>query len=217
MGTYCGSRLPPRLKSVSNKMVVRFFSDHYDHHAGFSANWRRVEGSQETYGYITTPNYPNKYPSCATERLKVISGPKGSKIRLQIVDLDLPNGYGASIVITEGTPGQIWDEPYCLDEDYYDYYYDYYSFKDISPKNRTKIRNNKLRKDAKDNANESDRYLFGAEVLAVIRGNRPTSQWRIESRTNTVSVFWVEYGYQRQRKGVKMAWFLEESSTTFPN
>lgn len=208
MGSYCGSKLPPRLTSLSNKMIVQFSSDHHDHHSGFSASWRRVESSSEEYGYITTPNYPKRYPSCHTERLKVISGPKGSKIVMQILDLHMP-GFGANIIITEGTPGPLWDEPYCLDYDYYDYY-DYRS--DVGTKSK-KERKKLFREDAKDE--DDNRYLYDADVIAIIRGNTPTSKWRIESKTNTVSVYFVEYGYRQRRKGMKMVWFLEKPSNDF--
>ena len=210
MGTYCGSNLPPRLTSLSNKMIVQFNSDHHDHKSGFSASWRRVDTSTEEYGYITTPGYPNKYPSCHTERLKVISGPKGSTINMQILDLDLPNYAGAYVVITEGTPGPIYDQPYCLDYDYYDYY----DYRSDSGRVKSKKEKRKLfREDEQDQ--EENRYIYGADEIATIRGNRPTSKWRIQSKTNTVSIYFVEYGYRGRRKGLKMAWFLEKPTNDF--
>ena len=130
MGPYCGSWTPPSFTSVDNKVRLEFRSDSLDQKSGFRAVWKSVKTRNETFGFITTPNYPDNHPDCGSWRLAVISAPKGYKIVFQVIDLDLPK-FGGDVLVYEGTPFRVVDEsPYCSEfYDYYDYYYynyDYY-------------------------------------------------------------------------------------------
>ena len=130
MGPYCGSWTPPSFTSVDNKVRLEFRSDSLDQKSGFRAVWKSVKTRNETFGFITTPNYPDNHPDCGSERLAVLSAPKGYKIVFQVIDLDLPK-FGGDVLVYEGTPFRVVDEsPYCSEYDYYDYYYYYYDYYD---------------------------------------------------------------------------------------
>ncbi|XP_075408563.1 cubilin [Tenrec ecaudatus] len=66
LGIYCGSNLPPRIISHSNKLWIKFKSDLVGSRSGFSANWdgsaTGCGGNLTTpSGSFMSPNYPMPY------------------------------------------------------------------------------------------------------------------------------------------------------------
>ncbi|XP_004716072.1 cubilin [Echinops telfairi] len=66
LGIYCGSKLPPRIISHSNKLWIKFKSDLVGSRSGFSANWdgsaTGCGGNLTTpSGSFLSPNYPMPY------------------------------------------------------------------------------------------------------------------------------------------------------------
>jgi cubilin len=93
---FCGKTIPPIIRSKSNKMTVRFFSDYNQNGQGFLATWKQVlpedviEG--QTEGVFTSPNYPNKYPP-NTKVSKSFVIPQNSKVEFTVVDFNTEGGY----------------------------------------------------------------------------------------------------------------------------
>ncbi|XP_050407117.2 cubilin, partial [Patella vulgata] len=92
LGRFCGSVLPPVLTSTSNTMTVRFGSDSSIAHEGFSASYLSLNASTlcgaaltDTFGVITSPNYPGNYPH-QRECIWTISVPDGNQILLNVTD-----------------------------------------------------------------------------------------------------------------------------------
>ncbi|XP_046392545.1 cubilin-like [Ischnura elegans] len=95
MGRYCGSELPPVLRSVENVMTVMFHSDYSISHDGFSAQYTFIDGSTicggtyfATVGVLQSPGYPNMY-SPNKDCTWIIQVPTGQQIKLNVTEFDL--------------------------------------------------------------------------------------------------------------------------------
>uniref|UniRef100_A0A8C5UZ61 Cubilin n=1 Tax=Microcebus murinus TaxID=30608 RepID=A0A8C5UZ61_MICMU len=93
LGIYCGSNLPPRIISHSNKLWLKFKSDVADSRSGFSAYW---DGSStgcggnltSSRGTFTSPNYPMPYYH-SSECYWWLKASHGSPFELQFKDFHL--------------------------------------------------------------------------------------------------------------------------------
>ncbi|XP_068906568.1 cubilin-like isoform X2 [Tenebrio molitor] len=97
LGTYCGSKLPDSIKTSGNEAVVRFITTKVQKHNlnGFSLEFQAsletcggtIEASE---GTIKSPDYPaphKSYRRCSW----FIKVPKGRRVTLKIIDIDLDN------------------------------------------------------------------------------------------------------------------------------
>ena len=85
LATLCGNVIPKPLKSQSNKMTVKFYSDESENKPGFQAKWKGIENP--TSGEFKSPNYPENYNN--RERVsQILEAPKGSRIEINIVDFE---------------------------------------------------------------------------------------------------------------------------------
>jgi len=115
---YCGKQEPAPFISTGNKLCVKFFSDESQTAQGFSASYEAVDrptnpGDQcgavltSPVGLITSPNYPEPYPSneeCNTT-IKVAKGP--IKVAFQAFDVGNTNCEDDYVVIDEPIQGKI--------------------------------------------------------------------------------------------------------------
>ncbi|XP_066271849.1 CUB and sushi domain-containing protein 1-like [Branchiostoma lanceolatum] len=96
LGVFCGTSLPPTVRTVGNVMSVKFSSDYSETRAGFKAKYSIVTDcvygenltltNSVTEGYITSPNYPGDYPNnidCSW----TITAPSTSRIQLDFLGM----------------------------------------------------------------------------------------------------------------------------------
>ncbi|XP_037366570.1 cubilin isoform X2 [Talpa occidentalis] len=93
LGKYCGSILPPRIISHSNKLWLKFQSDSFDSRSGFSAYWdgslTGCGGNLTTpTGTFTSPNYPMPYYH-NSECYWWLRSSRGSPFELEFEDFHL--------------------------------------------------------------------------------------------------------------------------------
>ncbi|KAI4498132.1 hypothetical protein M0802_006618 [Mischocyttarus mexicanus] len=90
IGRYCGTSMPPTIKSTSNIVVIVFMSDWSYESEGFSLSYDIICGGEftELTGVITSPMYPNPYHSSRTCTYEIML-PSSKGIVLSILDLDL--------------------------------------------------------------------------------------------------------------------------------
>ncbi|KAM9673713.1 cubilin [Trichechus inunguis] len=93
LGIYCGSNLPPRIISHSNKLWIKFKSDIFDSGSGFSAYWdgsaTGCGGNLTTpSGVFTSPNYPMPYYH-SSECYWWLKSSHGSPFELEFNDFHL--------------------------------------------------------------------------------------------------------------------------------
>ncbi|XP_078346439.1 A disintegrin and metalloproteinase with thrombospondin motifs 6-like isoform X2 [Oculina patagonica] len=114
---YCGKQEPAPFISTGNKLCVKFFSDESQTAQGFSASYEAVNrpanpGDQcgavltSPVGLITSPNYPEPYPSneeCNTT-IKVAKGP--IKVAFQAFDVGNTNCEDDYVIIDEPIQGK---------------------------------------------------------------------------------------------------------------
>jgi len=82
LATLCGNVIPKPLKSQSNKMTVKFYSDESENKPGFQAKWKGIE---KTSGEFKSPNYPKNYNNREFVS-QILEAPKGSRIEINILD-----------------------------------------------------------------------------------------------------------------------------------
>ncbi|XP_076655704.1 cubilin [Halictus rubicundus] len=90
LGRYCGTTLPPTLKSNSNEVLVVFKSDLTFQRGGFTLSYTILCGGvfTESNGTFHSPMYPGTYHSsreCSYE----IAQPPGKRIMLNIMDMEI--------------------------------------------------------------------------------------------------------------------------------
>ncbi|EFN66210.1 Cubilin [Camponotus floridanus] len=125
LGRYCGSDMPPTIKSNTNTLVVIFESDWSYEFEGFTMSYETLCGGEfhEETGILKSPFYPNIYHGARTCIYEIIQSPNKG-IVLTIEDMDIegrepPNCYFDYIEIYDG-----YDEnakklaTLCGDEDY---------------------------------------------------------------------------------------------------
>lgn len=114
---YCGKQEPAPFFSTGNKLCVKFFSDESQTAQGFSASYEAVDrpsnpGDQcgavltSPVGLITSPNYPEPYPSneeCNTT-IKVVKGP--INVAFQAFDVGNVNCEDDYVVVDEPIQGK---------------------------------------------------------------------------------------------------------------
>lgn len=90
LGRYCGSELPPTIKSSSNILVVIFKSDWSYELEGFVMSYETLCGGEfyEETGIIKSPFYPTSYPGSKTCIYEIIQQPNKG-IVLTIEDMDI--------------------------------------------------------------------------------------------------------------------------------
>ncbi|KAL0113327.1 hypothetical protein PUN28_012468 [Cardiocondyla obscurior] len=95
LGRYCGSDMPPSVKSNSNNLVVFFKSDWSLETEGFTLSYETLCGGEfhEESGIIKSPFYPNTYHHSRTCIYEIIL-PPGKGIVLTMEDMDIEGrGY----------------------------------------------------------------------------------------------------------------------------
>lgn len=114
---YCGKQEPAPFFSTGNKLCVKFFSDESQAAQGFSATYEAVDrptnpGDQcgailtSPVGLVTSPNYPEPYPSneeCNTT-IRVAKGPV--KVAFQAFDVGSASCEDDFVIIEEPTDGK---------------------------------------------------------------------------------------------------------------
>lgn len=90
LGRYCGSDMPPAIKSNSNNLLVFFKSDWSYEGEGFTLSYETLCGgeSHEASGIIKSPFYPNSYQHSRTCIYEIVQ-PSGKGIVLTIEDMDI--------------------------------------------------------------------------------------------------------------------------------
>ncbi|KAI1888818.1 hypothetical protein AGOR_G00172670 [Albula goreensis] len=93
IGKYCANQRPPLLVSHSNRLWIKFRSDHSATFQGFSAHWDGTQtgcgGTLTTStGSFSSPNYPLPYHPNA-ECYWLIKASGGSRVQLQFGDFHL--------------------------------------------------------------------------------------------------------------------------------
>ncbi|XP_050461753.1 cubilin-like [Cataglyphis hispanica] len=108
LGRYCGSDIPPAIKSSSNNLVVIFKSDWSYQLEGFTLSYETLCGGEfhEETGILKSPFYPNTYRSSRTCIYEIIQ-PSNKGIVLTIEDMDIegrdpPNCFYDYIEIYDG-------------------------------------------------------------------------------------------------------------------
>lgn len=101
LGYYCGSVLPPKIISQSNKLWLRFKSDRVDTRRGFFVYWDAVStgcgGNLTTpTGLITSPNYPMPYYH-SSECYWRLEASHGSAFQLEFQDFHLEHHPSCSL------------------------------------------------------------------------------------------------------------------------
>ena len=81
------------ITSTGNKLFVKFKSDGSVNLKGFRATWNEVTASSvssnpASSGDVTSPNYPNNYPS-VSDTSTTITVAAGSGIELTFVDINI--------------------------------------------------------------------------------------------------------------------------------
>lgn len=110
LGQYCGSNLPPRIISHSNKLWLKFKSDFFGSGPGFSAYW---DGSltgcggnlTTSTGTFTSPNYPMPYYH-SSECSWWLKASRGSPFLLEFEDFHLeyhPNCSQDYLAVYDGS------------------------------------------------------------------------------------------------------------------
>lgn len=92
---FCGRTAPPTLTSPTNRLKIRFISDHSLRLTGFSMSYTFLNDNSHcggnyfrTHGVINSPGFPNRYPS-NRDCTWVITVPAGQQIKLNISKFDL--------------------------------------------------------------------------------------------------------------------------------
>jgi len=85
---YCGNQAPP-LVHTNTMMIVKFHADHSNVGTGFRAVWYEIFDS----GNITSPNWPNHYPTNLDETYIIIVD-TGYGVLLNFTNFDLEGGSG---------------------------------------------------------------------------------------------------------------------------
>ncbi|XP_058153894.1 cubilin [Dasypus novemcinctus] len=109
LGRYCGSNIPPRIISHSNKLWLQFKSDPFDTRSGFSAYWDgSLTGCGGTLstpsGTFTSPNYPMPYYH-GSECYWQLRASQGSPFVLEFEDFHLehhPNCTSDYLAVFDG-------------------------------------------------------------------------------------------------------------------
>ncbi|XP_049633697.1 cubilin [Suncus etruscus] len=101
LGKYCGSELPPRILSHSNKLWLQFRSDSLFSGTGFSASWDSsltgCGGNLSTpTGTFTSPNYPMPYYH-GSECYWKLQASQGSPFQLEFEDFHLESHPNCSL------------------------------------------------------------------------------------------------------------------------
>ncbi|KAL6069282.1 hypothetical protein STEG23_019741, partial [Scotinomys teguina] len=101
LGHFCGSVLPPKILSQSNKLWLRFKSDRVDTNRGFSIYWDAVStgcGGNLTSptGLFTSPNYPMPYYH-SSECYWRLEASHGSPFQLEFQDFHLEHHPSCSL------------------------------------------------------------------------------------------------------------------------
>ncbi|XP_059179030.1 cubilin-like isoform X2 [Physella acuta] len=102
LGKWCGTSLPPPVRSTGNVMTVVFVTDDHDNFRGFLLTWNSFysQNSPETTAVgcggtlianwtnqeLYTPNFPNNYPDYANCKWTILA-PEGYSIKAQINSL----------------------------------------------------------------------------------------------------------------------------------
>lgn len=90
LGRYCGSNLPPTIKSSSNILLVIFHSDWSFELEGFTLSYETICGGvfREETGIIMSPFYPETYDESKICTYEIIQ-PLTKGIILTIEDMDI--------------------------------------------------------------------------------------------------------------------------------
>uniref|UniRef100_A0A8C6W9S3 Cubilin n=1 Tax=Nannospalax galili TaxID=1026970 RepID=A0A8C6W9S3_NANGA len=101
LGRYCGKSVPPSLTSISNSVELIFVSDSDLAHEGFLIEYEAIDTSTacfqdytENTGELSSPNFPNPYPSNCDCIYTITVGPN-QQIALHFTNFsleDLPSG-----------------------------------------------------------------------------------------------------------------------------
>ncbi|XP_029345463.1 cubilin isoform X3 [Acyrthosiphon pisum] len=92
---YCGSKVPPILTSLGNRLTIVYKTDHLGALDGFMLNYTSLNKAQvcggnffTSEGFITSPNFPDRYPldmNC----IWTINVPVSKQIELNFTQFDL--------------------------------------------------------------------------------------------------------------------------------
>lgn len=90
---FCGDKVPPPFRSMSNQLYLKFYSDSSRAGRGFEIEWDGTSFGcgglmSQSKGSITSPNYPGSYPHNSQCEWR-ISINEGSSIQIVFSDLDL--------------------------------------------------------------------------------------------------------------------------------
>ncbi|XP_029048305.2 cubilin isoform X2 [Osmia bicornis bicornis] len=95
IGKFCGSKKPPILMSQGNTLTVVFHSDSSLTRDGFVASYIFIDASKvcgghyvKLTGVVTSPNYPNKYPS-RKECVWILEAPNKQRVILNVTHFEL--------------------------------------------------------------------------------------------------------------------------------
>ncbi|KAM7443302.1 Bone morphogenetic protein 1 [Porites harrisoni] len=123
IGKFCGSSVPPLVRSSSNYLLVKFHSDEGTPYKGFSARWDTTAVPTPTptvgcsgiivkpNGTLVSPGYPRFYPP-NTDCIWVISAPKGHYIELEFKRFDIHKvGEGCGYDYVEIRDGNSRNSP----------------------------------------------------------------------------------------------------------
>ncbi|KZC14141.1 Cubilin [Dufourea novaeangliae] len=90
LGRFCGSTIPPLIKSNSNVLLIIFKSDWSLQKEGFTLSYNTLCGGEftEESGVLHSPMYPNSYHSSRTCIYEIVQ-PPGKRIVLNILDMDI--------------------------------------------------------------------------------------------------------------------------------
>ncbi|XP_065072088.1 uncharacterized protein LOC135696579 [Rhopilema esculentum] len=97
LGKYCGSKKPSPIASDSNILWINMITDKIDTFAGFRAGWETIDSAPEgcggtirgTYGEITSPGFPGKYPHKKTCIWKIeVPDDKAVSFKFSLFDVE---------------------------------------------------------------------------------------------------------------------------------
>nr|XP_039268068.1 cubilin-like [Styela clava] len=98
LGRFCGSVLPPTLVTKSYEMTLFFTTDDNEDSQGFAAGYTTLNASTacggritDQQGYISSPNYPDLYPSMRTCVWTIVM-PSSVQIQVDFPDFDFEGG-----------------------------------------------------------------------------------------------------------------------------